>query len=146
MRIPNKLTGPLMLIGLVGHGVLGGADGFTTALFGWAIAFALHYTLASLGLEGAGDGKLMMAVGAFTGWETMVEATIWRYLFLLPYAAVVLTFFQRWGHFQQAVLWTMGKAMGKDVGPRPEPLKMPFGPVIALVVPLSIHTNWLGLG
>lgn len=132
-----------MLVGLLGNAVLPDGLGFGVAFQGLAIAFVLHFGLHVLGLEGAGDGKMMMAVGAFLGWETMIEATLWRYLLLLPYAVIALTVLRRWGQVLAVLLWLQAKAKGVEDVKRPEATKLPFGPVIAFVVPLAMQTNWM---
>jgi len=142
-RIPNLLTGPLMLVGLVGNAVLADGIGLWAAFTGWGIAFVLHFLLTVLGLEGAGDGKLMMAVGAFVGWEMMVEATVWRYLLLLPYALAVVIVMRRWRNFLAAALWTQRKLTGGEAGERPEATEMPFAPIIAIAVPIAMQTDWI---
>lgn len=140
-RIPNALTFPLMLVGLLVQGTVGtGAmDGF----LGLGAAFALHFALWQLKLEGAGDAKLMMAVGAFIGWQSMLEATLWRYILQIPYAVIVLTVKGRWANFRAAAQWTLLKAQGVDVGERPEPTLMPFGPLIAIATPIALTTTAL---
>lgn len=140
-KIPNALTFPLMLVGVLANTATG--EGWQFALTGLGVAFALHYVLASLSLEGAGDAKLMMAVGAFLGWETMLEATVWRYVFLFPYGIIALTVMGRWANFIAASRWTLLKAQGVDAGERPEPTLLPFGPLLALSVPPAIQTDWL---
>jgi Flp pilus assembly protein protease CpaA len=140
-KIPNALTFPLMLLGLLVQATVG--TGITDGLMGLAAAFAIHYVLWQIKLEGAGDAKLMMAVGAFVGWTTMFEATLWRYVLQIPYAAAVLTFKGRWGNFREASRWTLLKAQGVDVGARPEPTLMPFGPLIAVAAPIALYTDYL---
>lgn len=140
-RIPNWLTFGLLAVGLVWQTVAG--QGLVYALYGAGAAFALHFVLWQIKLEGAGDAKLMMAVGAFCGWQTMLEATWWRYVLLVPYALVTITVLGRWQNFKAAVMWTYMKATGMDVGERPEPKYMPFGPLIALAVPAALYTDWL---
>jgi prepilin peptidase CpaA len=65
-RIPNKITLPGLLMGLALGVVLEG--GFpTVALAGACLAFFLSFPLVALGGLGAGDSKLLTAVGAFVG-------------------------------------------------------------------------------
>ncbi len=68
-RIPNWLTLPLLAAGLLYMGVVGGWAGLGDALAGAAVAssvFVVGYLFAG---GGAGDAKLMMALGAWLGWE-----------------------------------------------------------------------------
>ncbi len=66
-RIPNLLTGPAILAGLLLHGLLGGwsqlASSAVAGLIGGGI-FALFYLAGGMG---AGDVKLMAAVGCLLG-------------------------------------------------------------------------------
>jgi prepilin peptidase CpaA len=67
-RIPNALTigGGLAGIVLAGLGA-GAGPSFLAALTGCAVAFALLLPLYALHVTGAGDVKLMAAIGAFLG-------------------------------------------------------------------------------
>lgn len=66
-RIPNMLTFPAMIIGL-SLGVFGhGWRGLLFSFLGVLSGFALMYLPYHLGGMGAGDVKLMMAVGAILG-------------------------------------------------------------------------------
>jgi prepilin peptidase CpaA len=59
LKIPNKLTVPGMILGLIFQG-LSGLEGLLLALF-------LSGILTMLGFWGGGDAKLLMVVGAFIG-------------------------------------------------------------------------------
>lgn len=65
-RIPNPLALAGLVLGLVGHGWRGGAPGLLLSLEGLAVAglALLPYALGGLG---AGDVKLLGAVGALMG-------------------------------------------------------------------------------
>src|SRR4029453_8844005 len=65
--IPNRLTGPALLIGVAVHFALGGPPGAVDALFGALAAGALLFPGWLLKFMGAGDVKLMAAVGAWLG-------------------------------------------------------------------------------
>jgi prepilin peptidase CpaA len=67
-KIPNKLTLPAVLIGLTLNSITFGLSGTLDSLYGVLIGFAL-IALYGLGMLGAGDIKLFMAVGALLGWE-----------------------------------------------------------------------------
>ncbi|OLB97105.1 MAG: hypothetical protein AUI15_12965 [Actinobacteria bacterium 13_2_20CM_2_66_6] len=72
LRIPNAVTYPAMLIGLV-FGVVEGIPGglFTGGLIdhlaALVLAFALSYPFYAAGGLKAGDAKLLMAIGAMRG-------------------------------------------------------------------------------
>ena len=70
-RIPNWLTFGGVLIGLGLNGFLDqGRPGlFVSSLLGLAIAFVVYFVLYALRAMGAGDVKLMAAVGAIVGWR-----------------------------------------------------------------------------
>jgi prepilin peptidase CpaA len=66
-RIPNLLTGPLLLGGLACASWAGGARGLAVAAAG-ALVLALPYViLFAVAGGGAGDAKLMGAIGAWLG-------------------------------------------------------------------------------
>ncbi len=65
-RIPNGLTAVGMLAGLAGHAYGGGLPGLLSSLEGMAAALPLLLLYAARAF-GAGDVKLLMAVGALMG-------------------------------------------------------------------------------
>src|SRR6266446_6693497 len=66
-RIPNWLTVPGLLSGVVVHTVMHRSHGMLFSLEGAALALVLLLPLVLLRALGAGDWKLMGAVGAFLG-------------------------------------------------------------------------------
>ena len=66
-RIPNWLTVPGLLSGVVVHALIAGWHGTLFALEGASLALILLLPLVALRALGAGDWKLMGAVGAFVG-------------------------------------------------------------------------------
>lgn len=69
-RIPNWLTVAGVLVGVALNGFLDqGRPGLlVSSLLGLAIAFGVYFVLYTLRAMGAGDVKLMAAVGAMVGW------------------------------------------------------------------------------
>ena len=82
LRIPNALTYPAMLVGLI----LGGLEAFPGALFtrglvdhiaALILAFAISYPFYAAGGLKAGDAKLLMAIGALRGINFLLFAAVY---------------------------------------------------------------------
>jgi prepilin peptidase CpaA len=77
-RIPNWLTLSGVLGGLLLHTATGGFGGFKLSAGGMLLGFGSYLVLYSLRAMGAGDVKLMAAVGAILGpsnWVSVFVAT-----------------------------------------------------------------------
>ena len=66
-RIPNAVTVPLLAAGVINAVCTGGVAGFADALAGCALLALPYVLLFVLSHGGAGDAKLMGAVGAWLG-------------------------------------------------------------------------------
>jgi prepilin peptidase CpaA len=66
-RIPNTLTFGAAAAAFVVHAYLGGWNGAGMAAAGWVAGVALFFPVFALGGMGAGDVKLLGAVGAWLG-------------------------------------------------------------------------------
>lgn len=66
-RIPNLLTFGAALVALIAHAYICGWNGLGMAAAGWAAGVALFFPVFALGGMGAGDVKLLGAVGAWLG-------------------------------------------------------------------------------
>jgi len=74
--IPNRLTFPALLLGLAAHGALAGTDGLKSSLVGLAVAGGVLFPGWLFRWMGAGDVKLMAAVGAWLGWPQGLIAVL----------------------------------------------------------------------
>jgi prepilin peptidase CpaA len=75
-RIPNWLTVSGFFIGIILNLILGGWRGAVTSLEGAGLALGLLLPLVLLRGFGAGDWKLMGAVGALMGWRAMLAVLV----------------------------------------------------------------------
>lgn len=76
-RIPNVLTYTAMLVGIASHIVLEGWLGILKGSAGLLLGGGIFLVLYLLRTMGAGDVKLMAAVGAFAGWPKIVEIALY---------------------------------------------------------------------
>lgn len=76
-KIPNSITFPAMLLGLVINSVFFGIEGFKFSLVGFLVGLGVFLIPFILGGMGGGDVKLMAAIGALKGWEFVLYNTIY---------------------------------------------------------------------
>jgi Flp pilus assembly protein protease CpaA len=75
-RIPNKLTVPLCLTGLLCSLIAGGWNGLGESITGLLIEGLPFFLLWMIGGGGAGDAKMMFAIGAWLGTNDAFVAAI----------------------------------------------------------------------
>jgi prepilin peptidase CpaA len=88
-RIPNLLTFPAILTGLIYHTAANGLAGLALSSLGLLSGIALLLVPYSMGGMGAGDVKLMGAVGSFLGASATFEAFLFTAIFGGVYALAV---------------------------------------------------------
>ncbi|MFW6132650.1 MAG: prepilin peptidase [Planctomycetota bacterium] len=94
-RIPNAVTYPAFALGLIGHTLGGGLGGEPAGLglFGALAGAAMGAVLLPVWLAGGiggGDAKLMIAVGALTGWQFALATMFWGFLVAAAMALIVM--------------------------------------------------------
>lgn len=75
-RIPNALTFPAAVAGVIFHAASGGLPAAGWSLLGWLAGAALFFPIFALRGMGAGDVKLLAAVGAWLGPGQVVIAAL----------------------------------------------------------------------
>lgn len=146
-RIPNGLTFGAALIAIAVNGYLYGLSGAGAAVAGWLIGVAFFLPIFALGGMGAGDVKLLAALGAWLG-PVLVA---WVALFSLIAGGVIgVAVAVAYGYLTQAfanIMWMF--QFWRSEGPRPVPdvtLATHKGPRLAYAVPVFaglMVTLWL---
>lgn len=75
-RIPNLLTGPMLLAGIAAQTLFAGLAGLGAALAGALVGFGVFLIPYIRKGMAAGDVKLMAAVGAFVGAQSALYAAL----------------------------------------------------------------------
>jgi len=91
-KIPNVLTFPTMVLGLIYYSITTGLDGLLFSLGGLALGIAIFFVLYLMGGMGAGDVKLMGAVGAIIGSKGVLLAALLSAIVGGVYALIALFF------------------------------------------------------
>lgn len=140
-RIPNVLTFGAAAAAVLFHLVTGGIGGLGTALGGWAAGTALFLPFFLLGGMGAGDVKLLAALGAWLGPRDAMWLAVYASL-AGGVMAVVVALVQ--GYLATALrnVWTL-LTYWALVGPKPLPsltLERGEAPRLAYAVPIFVGT------
>ena len=146
-RIPNVLTFGSALAALLFHTMTGGLTGAGTAAAGWLLGGAVFFLPFYLGGMGAGDVKLMAALGAWLG----PSLTIWLAIYTgIAGAVLAVIVALSAGYLRQALsnIWlllTHWRASG--IRPLDElTLAHSTAPRLAYAVPIcagTVLTLWL---
>ena len=93
-KIPNIITYPSMLIALTYHTIINGTEGLLFSAGGIAIGIALLIIPYLMGGMGAGDAKLMGAIGGFIG----AKAAFYAFLIIAAvggvYALIIVVIYR----------------------------------------------------
>jgi prepilin peptidase CpaA len=150
-KIPNWLTVPGLVGGISLHAALTGWHGALFALTGAGLALVMLLPLVLLRAFGAGDWKLMGAVGAFLGWKLFLFV-LFGSIFASGLMAIIQMF--RVGRVVETLrnVVTLVKgffAFGLKKNPNisldnPRLLKLPFGvAVAAATIGCFCAAHWL---
>ena len=122
-RIPNWLTVPAMACGLLLHAMLHGQSGLIMSLEGLGLGLGLFLVFYVMGGMGAGDVKLMAAIGSILGPEGVLATAVVTGLLGGVYAIVAMI--AHWGLQKtveriQTMLLTLSMPLERD-SPKAQP-------------------------
>jgi prepilin peptidase CpaA len=142
-RIPNWLTIPGLLIGIVANTVLAGKAGLWIALEGAGLALGILLPFVLLRGLGAGDWKLMGALGALLGPGPVLVVLFGTVVLTGILGVIQITRTKRWrvtlGNLWELFLMvlTFGLRSRPEITlDNPGLMKLPFGAVAAVVTVL----------
>jgi prepilin peptidase CpaA len=149
-RIPNWLTVSGAVAGLAANAILRGWHGAILSLEGAGLALGLLLPLVLLRGFGAGDWKLMGAMGAVMGWQAMLSVLFVSVLIAGVVAVLQMVAAKR---VKQTFGNVMALVMGfATFGLRPNPeitldnpnlIKQPFGAAVAAATVFSfVLSHW----
>ncbi|MFC7681257.1 prepilin peptidase [Paenibacillus sp. GCM10028914] len=81
MKIPNLLTMPAIVIGLIYHAATSGWEGVVFSIKGIVGGFIVVLIMYFIGAVGAGDVKLFGGIGAWCGLWFTLQAIVYSVLF-----------------------------------------------------------------
>lgn len=139
-RIPNWLTVPGLVVGIVLNTILSGWPGAKASLLGAGLGLLVLLPFVLIRALGGGDFKLVGALGAFLGPGRLVDVLIVSMLVagvmaavLIVYKGRVLQSLRNMGHMLGAFLRL--RLPGAEVSlDNPESAKIPFGVAVAVTV------------
>lgn len=139
-RIPNWLTVPAAVIGVVASTILGGWGGLKASLLGIALGLVLLLPFVLLRSLGAGDWKLAGAMGAFVGHQKLLDFLLGSILIAGVMALVLVIYKRRLGQTLRnighilASLVTFRLPSDRVTLDNPQSLKIPYGVALAFTV------------
>jgi prepilin peptidase CpaA len=156
-KVHNLLTLPLLAFGLVYHGFVGGPTELAQSLLGALLGFGVLVGFYLLGGVGAGDVKLLAAVGAWLGLPLTFYLFIASSLAAGLYAVVLVLMHRRvaetWVNLK--IIWyrlgVIGRHLAGEDGVEAELGRpdfrnrvIPFGAMVAVGLIALLIFFWLG--
>jgi prepilin peptidase CpaA len=140
-RIPNALTFGATVAALLFHGTTAGTSGLAAGVGGWILGAAVFFPVFALRGMGAGDVKLLAAVGAWLGPLQVASVAL---ITTLAGGAIAVVVALLHGYLRAALtnLWML-LMHWRISGIQPLPavtLEGGSGPRLAYAVPIAIGT------
>jgi prepilin peptidase CpaA len=139
-RIPNWLTVPALALGIAVNSIANGWTGTKAALLGAGLGLLILLPFVLLRSLGAGDWKLVGALGAFLGPQPLITVLFGTVLIAGIMALILIIWKRRVGQTLRnigrmlAALFSLhlpGQELSLD---NPQALKVPFGVAMAITM------------
>jgi prepilin peptidase CpaA len=150
-RIPNRLTVPALLLGVLVNSLLTGWKGFLLSLEGAGLGLAILLPVVLLRGLGAGDWKLMGALGAMVGPSETIKILVisvcmaagWGVVEMVRQRRVKSTMGNLWELVHGFVVFGLQPNPNISID-APPLIKLPFGAVAAVATAVALSAAWLG--
>ena len=139
-KIPNALTFPAMIIGLFAHGFMSGVSGFLYSIEGLFLGLALLIVFYVMGMMGAGDVKLMGAVGSILGPAGVFKAFLFTAIVGGIYAVIVLAYHGQLVGFMKRIALSLKLSL-LTRGPTLLPNEDKASPILCYGIAIAIGTS-----
>jgi len=137
-RIPNRLTYPAALLGLLIQSIFNGRHGLVQAIAGGLLFGGVFFAFYCVKAMGAGDAKLAAALGCIVGSSASVQVMFATAIFGGVLAVAHTIFSRRIGHIARSTLSVVGfhARFGMRTHPEvnldnPKAARMPYGVAFA---------------
>jgi prepilin peptidase CpaA len=148
-RIPNWLTVPALFLGLAANTLASGWAGAKSSLLGAGLGLGLLLPFVLLRSLGAGDWKLVGALGAFLGPSRLITVLVATVFVAGLMAVALIVWKRRVGRTLRNLAHMVGSLFTLHLpGPElsldsPDSLKVPFGVAMAVAVVLyTVGQAW----
>ncbi|MBU1076459.1 MAG: A24 family peptidase [Spirochaetes bacterium] len=136
-KIYNVVTFPVMVMGFALNFYLGGLNALISSLAGFGICTILFFMVYAWGGFGAGDAKLMMALGAIVGLELVFNFILYSVLAGGLMANIVIIkkrrFIKTWKRVLRFFLFMIPKYRLKSESlSKDESIAIPYGYAVSL--------------
>jgi prepilin peptidase CpaA len=137
-RIPNWLTVTGFFVGIAANVLMNGLAGLKTSLLGAGLGLLVLLPFVLLRSLGAGDWKLAGALGAFVGWEVILNLLMGSVLVAGVMALGLVIYKRRFRETMRNIGRIFGSLFmlrmpGAEVSlDNPQSLKVPYGVALAL--------------
>jgi prepilin peptidase CpaA len=150
-KIPNRLTVPALLFGILLNGVLSGWQGFLVGVEGAGLGLAILLPVVLMRGLGAGDWKLMGALGAMVGPSEIIEillvavcmAAAWGLVEMVRQHRVKSTLRNLWELVHGFMVFGLRPNPNISIDAAPL-IKLPFGAVAAVATAVTLSAAWIG--
>jgi prepilin peptidase CpaA len=156
-RIHNLLTLPLLVSGVIYHGIVEGATGLAGSFLGVVLGFGILVFFFVLGGVGAGDVKFLAGIGAWLGMPMTFYVFLTSSLAAGVYALVLMAWHgtgtEVWVRLK--IVWQRVCAVGRHLGAEERvetelervdrrQRVIPFAAMVAIGLIILLTISWLG--